>query len=184
MTQQVINIGTAPNDGTGDTRRVAGQKANDNFTELYGERWTYIRLTSDFPTSSATAVNITGLEFTPAANQRYEFRACLYTRTGTTTVGPRPGVAWATGLTDGVASIRQTSSATANVFANGNINAAVLAPVGGLPSATLSYPAFIEGACFAGASPSGTVRIQLASETAGTTVTVKAGSFLRYRTVP
>jgi hypothetical protein len=35
MTQQVIDIGSAPNDGTGDTIREAFDKVNDNFTELY-----------------------------------------------------------------------------------------------------------------------------------------------------
>lgn len=35
MAKQVINIGSAPNDGTGDTLREAMDKANDNFTELY-----------------------------------------------------------------------------------------------------------------------------------------------------
>lgn len=36
MAQQIINIGTLPNDGSGDPLRVAFQKSNDNFTELYG----------------------------------------------------------------------------------------------------------------------------------------------------
>ena len=35
MTQQIIDIGSAPNDGTGDTIREAFDKVNDNFTELY-----------------------------------------------------------------------------------------------------------------------------------------------------
>lgn len=35
MAQQTIDIGAAPNDGTGDTLRDAGDKINDNFTELY-----------------------------------------------------------------------------------------------------------------------------------------------------
>lgn len=35
MAQQVINVGTTANDGTGDTLRVSQQKANANFTELY-----------------------------------------------------------------------------------------------------------------------------------------------------
>ncbi|MGX7926455.1 hypothetical protein ACWPMX_07765 [Tsuneonella sp. HG094] len=35
MAQQTIGLGTVANDGTGDTLRVAGGKANDNFTELY-----------------------------------------------------------------------------------------------------------------------------------------------------
>lgn len=37
MAQQVINIGTSPNDGTGDQLRTAFEKCNDNFTELYSE---------------------------------------------------------------------------------------------------------------------------------------------------
>lgn len=35
MSQQIINIGLLPNDGTGDPLRVAYDKTNDNFTELY-----------------------------------------------------------------------------------------------------------------------------------------------------
>jgi hypothetical protein len=35
MAQQIINVGTTANDGTGDTLRLSQQKANDNFTELY-----------------------------------------------------------------------------------------------------------------------------------------------------
>lgn len=35
MAKQDINIGTTPNDGTGDTLRDAFDKANDNFTENY-----------------------------------------------------------------------------------------------------------------------------------------------------
>lgn len=35
MAQQLINIGAAANDGTGDSLRAAGNKLNSNFTELY-----------------------------------------------------------------------------------------------------------------------------------------------------
>lgn len=35
MAQKIINIGTLPNDRSGDPLRVAFQKINDNFTELY-----------------------------------------------------------------------------------------------------------------------------------------------------
>ena len=35
MTQQLIDIGSAPNDGTGDTLREAFEKVNQNFTDLY-----------------------------------------------------------------------------------------------------------------------------------------------------
>jgi len=36
MAQQIINLGTSANDGTGDNLRSAMDKTNDNFTELYG----------------------------------------------------------------------------------------------------------------------------------------------------
>ena len=36
MAKQTINIGTTPNDGTGDPLRSAFDKINDNFDELYG----------------------------------------------------------------------------------------------------------------------------------------------------
>jgi hypothetical protein len=164
--------------------KLTGEISSHSHASSGSDPWTYLRLANDFTTTSATAVDVTGLGFTPAANQRYEFVGRLMVRTATATVGPRPGIAWATGLNDGVAFIQQTSSATANVFANGNITAAVLAPVGGVPTTTGSWPALIEGQAMAGATPSGTIRVQLASETAGTTVTMKAGSFLKYRTVP
>jgi hypothetical protein len=38
MAQELINIGAAPNDHTGDSLRAGGGKINDNFTELYGDR--------------------------------------------------------------------------------------------------------------------------------------------------
>ena len=148
------------------------------------DSWTYLRLTSDFTTTSATAVNITGLAFTPAANQRYEFEAILLLRTAAATVNPRTGLAWATGLTDGVGLINQAQAATTQLMARGNINAAMLIAVGGLANNTQSWPCDVEGMAIAGATPSGDIRLQLATETAGTVVTVKAGSFLKYRLVP
>jgi hypothetical protein len=35
MAQQTVNIGSAPNDSTGDSLRAGGTKINANFTELY-----------------------------------------------------------------------------------------------------------------------------------------------------
>jgi hypothetical protein len=144
--------------------------------------WTYVVLGSDFTTSSGTAVDVTGLSFTPLASRNYEVEVSLRTRTATATVGPRPGLAWPTGLTDGIARIDMPSSATAALITNGNISASLLSAVGGVPTTTGSWPASIVLSFSTGASPSGTLRVQFASETAGTVVTVKAGSFLKYRT--
>lgn len=143
--------------------------------------WTYVALGSDFTTDSGTAVDVTGLTFTPAANTRYEFEGFLEVRTADAAVGPRVGIAWPTGGSAGVCTIRQTTTLTAEAVANGNIAGALLIAAGTVPSAATSYPAQIKGFFSAGASPSGGVKLQLASSLAGTVVTVKAGSFLRYR---
>lgn len=112
----------------------------------------------------------------PAANLKYIFEAVLGVRSATATVNPRLGLAWPTGMTDGIATIEQTSTATAKVMVNGNIAAALLLAVGGIPNNTQSWPALAYGFVRAGATPSGTVKVQLASETAGTVVRIVAGS--------
>ena len=37
MAKQIINVGTASDDGTGDSLRAAFVKVNENFTEVYNE---------------------------------------------------------------------------------------------------------------------------------------------------
>jgi hypothetical protein len=144
--------------------------------------WIYLTLASDFTTTSATAVDVTGLGFAPVANVKYEFEAMLMIRTATATVNPRAGLAWPTGMTDGVAMIEESQvAATVPIVANGNIAAALLIAAGGIPNTTQSWPVRVQGMVRAGATPLGNVRIQLASETAGTTVRIVAGSFLKYR---
>lgn len=71
MAKQVINIGSAPNDGTGDSARNAGSKINANFTELYdgldavvgGISWDTIADKPTFATvaTSGAYTDLTGL---------------------------------------------------------------------------------------------------------------------------
>ena len=148
--------------------------------------WTYLQVNggADFTTTSNTAQNVTGLAFTPTAHTTYEFEAILMIRTATANTNPRVGLAWPTGGTDGVAQIIEGHLATGTpLFAHNNINTSLLIAVGGLPNTTQSWPVVVRGTFRAGATPSGDVRIQLASETNGTTVRVVARSFLKYRTL-
>ena len=48
MAYQSLEIGTAANDGTGDTLRAGGDKINDNFSEIYTLLGTGTALTSGF----------------------------------------------------------------------------------------------------------------------------------------
>lgn len=62
MSQQNINIGSSPNDGTGDPLRTAMNKINENFTDLYSN-----------PSISAnvnvnSAINIVNLSTSPTTN--------------------------------------------------------------------------------------------------------------------
>jgi hypothetical protein len=172
------NITITPS-GSGATRQLTIAAAGGG-----ADPWTYIKLGADFATSSATAVDVTGLSFSPDVLSTYVVEAHLRVRTATATVGPRPGIAWPlSGVTDGVGDIQMTSAAGTNVFQNGSSAAAILAPVGGVPNTTASWPAYVRASFTTGASVSGNFRIQLASETAGTTVTMKADSFIRYREI-
>jgi hypothetical protein len=64
MAQETINIGTSPNDGTGDPLRNAFNKANLNFTELYSgagvgdDSVTYAKLGTEFTTSAALSTDV------------------------------------------------------------------------------------------------------------------------------
>ncbi len=180
FTSSLKGLAPASGGGTSNFLRADGLWATPSGG---ADPWTYLKLSTNFVTSSATAVDITGLGFTLAANVQYEFEALLLLRTATATVGPRPGLAWPTGTTDGVARIYMPSSATAQTIVFGNVNAALLAAVGGLPNTTQSWPSSINGTVIAGASPVGNLRLQMASETGGTNVTVMTGSFLKYRSI-
>lgn len=86
-------------------------------------------------------------------------------------------------LSNGVAKISVTSAAGTVVLQNGRVNASVLAPVGGLPDTTSSYPAEVWATFTTGTAVSGAWNLQLASETAATAVQIREYSFCKYRTV-
>lgn len=83
MAKQTINLGTTANDGTGDQVRVAFDKVNDNFDELY---------TGSTPSDNSVTYEKVGNEFksvsalTPAATINVDFdSSAIFTLTPTTT---------------------------------------------------------------------------------------------------
>jgi hypothetical protein len=126
-------------------------------------------------------VSVTGLSFTPAADLRYIIEGFFLMRTATATIGPRPGVSWPT-VADGAVQVDAASSATARILLNDDAGGSVSAANTGLPTTTTSWPATIWGTVISGANPSGVFQITLTSESAGTQVTLKAGSWIRFRT--
>lgn len=146
--------------------------------------WTYIRLATDFVTNTTASANVTGLSFAPAANRRIAVEGTLLLRTATAATGARPGIAWPTGTTDGSGYVDAPNSATALQFAVRPAGTAVRADATGLPNTTGSWLSNVVAYFITGASPSGNFQITLASETTGTNVTMRAGSFIRWREVP
>lgn len=172
------NTGPAGADGAQGPQGIQGPQGPAG-----ADSWIYVRLANDFTTSSATAQAVTGMGFAPAANKRYEFEGKLRLRTATATIGARPGISWPTGFVDGGVGIWAAISATTEAIARQPAGIAAQAASTALPDTTHSWPGFISGELEMGASPSGNVQVTLASESAGTNVTIKAGSFLRYREV-
>jgi ribosomal protein S18 len=73
MAREIIQIGTVPNDGTGDTLRDSFDKSNDNFSELYSvSGWGYYvdSLTTPTITANTSFTQIT-IDGTGATNEDY-----------------------------------------------------------------------------------------------------------------
>lgn len=146
--------------------------------------WTYVKLSSDFSTTTTTNSSVTGLAFAPAANKTYEVEGVLLVRTSVTTTGPRPGIAYPSGLTDAASSIYTPNSNTASAQRHQGAISTQNAASTGLPTTTDSYMADVRALLIVGGSPSGNFQITLASETASVSVTMKAGSYIKYREIP
>lgn len=65
MSQQTINVGNAPNDGSGDTLRAAMIKINSNFAELYNIP---TRLVASSSASTSTSDHYVGVNYAGIVN--------------------------------------------------------------------------------------------------------------------
>jgi len=143
--------------------------------------WTYLTLSAAFTTSSATAQAVTGLAFTPSANTKYDIFGMFYVQTASSAIVPRVGLAWPSGLTNGVATIYITAGASTQYLVNLNsVAGSGLTSVGAIAS-TANWPLQMNSMVNAGATPSGSLQVQFCSEGAGTQVTMAIGSYLKYR---
>jgi hypothetical protein len=174
---------------------IAGRKQElptaDTIAGSAADPWTVIKVTQDFTTTLATFSDVlivaagAALGFTPAANTTYEVEGLLQVQTATATVGPRPGLTWGTGYQFGAVRITVPTALTTEAVQHNTITTVAgtcQTPVGGLPTTAQSYLTTIMATFLSGTTPT-PFKVQLASETAGTTVTVKAGSFIRYRVI-
>lgn len=153
-----------------------------NVSSILTTMWTNVVLGSIFGINSTTVTSITGMNFTPLLNATYEFDAKLMLRATVASNAPRAGLFWSTGLTDGVAMIKECVATSTERTLYGNIAANMQSAVGSFPNSTQSFLTEIHGLIKVGASPSGVMQIGL-SGTAANTVTAQAGSLFRFRRV-
>lgn len=145
---------------------------------------TVSKLTSDFTTTSTSAVD-TGLSFTPAANTRYHVEVTLLVKTSTSSTNFRFGVAWPTGLTSGALdggyntdTVDNAAGATNTLRWHTFTSATTILTSAGNVGTALR-PVTLTGILDVGASPTGSLKIQVATGAGAVTVTVAAGSNLR-----
>lgn len=138
----------------------------------------YLTLSADFSTTSTTSSAVTGLSFTPVANKTYICEAYLLCTTAATTTGPRPGYIVPTVSRFG-GFLFAPASATSMVQRWWGAGNAVVANTG-LADTTANWLHYGKAVIISGSSPSGSFGISLASEVAGSTVTMVAGSMLVY----
>ena len=93
MSKQIINVGTASDDGTGDSLRAAFVKVNENFTEVYteigGDSLSDLKLTANKITTDTTNANII---LDPNGTGKVEVEAETLFRGNTVSTGQIRGV--------------------------------------------------------------------------------------------
>jgi hypothetical protein len=157
--------------------------ADARYAAIGSDHWTYVKLGADFSMSSLVAANVTGFAFTPAASKQYLVEGGFLMQSTIASTGPKPGVSWPTGLTDGAAYI-VAPSGSFDVLRNANhVTGAESAPSAGVPVADRSYLSTMTATLITGSSPSGAFQITLSTEIDASTVRMMAGSWLRYREI-
>jgi hypothetical protein len=146
--------------------------------------WTYAKLAADVSNSNTTPIDVSALGFTPVANKTYIVEGVLMVRTSNTAAGVYLGAAYPTNCADQVCHIRVGREGEVEEIAY-NIGTAETqaTPLGHL-NTTQSWWASVNALLVtAAATPNAAFRIRLASETAARAVTIKKGSYIRWREI-
>jgi hypothetical protein len=173
---------TAPTPTAGDnSTKIATTAYVDAADALKEGAWTYERLAADFTRTVNTLADVfTG--FTPAANKSYEFEVRGAVISDAATTGFQSDFNGPTGENWVAYKINCAASATTDSLTHGTAWATLNTNTAGL-AATNFF--FANGMCSYGASPgAGNVRLRARMEAGGASVTMKAGSYMRWRQLP
>lgn len=126
--------------------------------------WVYLKVTSDFTTSSTTPVNIPGLAFTPLASSTTVVEGMLLVSSSSTTLGVKPGVSWPAGLNYGAAKVTMANGTNTDVLVNTTYSTAASAPGTDVPTADNPYLAEVKATMSVSSTPSSTFKITVSTE--------------------
>jgi hypothetical protein len=138
------------------------------------DRIAFATLAADFSTTSATFVDVTGLQIPVVAGTTYKLRFGVVNQSSATTTGVRVGVDGPAATTCSITQLVGSTSSSATFRSTTGYNG--LPGNTSTPTANADFYAMIEGVVTP--SISGNLILRLASSTAGVAVMARAGSFV------
>lgn len=173
-------------DGTTFKKRQGGTTTDLDTTGGGGsDPWTYVKLASDFSNNTTTNADVTGMSFTPPDNSTVIVEGLVVLAAAANTTGAQFGVAGPTaGITYGALKLAAPSGAAADVVTHANFpNSATINSTVVNHPATLGQMIGWIDLFIVTTTVTGTVKLVLRSEIATSNVTMKAGSYIRWRTI-
>lgn len=168
----VINAGASINHNTltglqggggGDFYHLsASQYAGLN--TLIADDWVYLKVTTDYTTSSTTPVDIPGLAFTPAPDSITIVEGMLLLSSSSTTLGIKPGVSWPIGIDHGAAKVSSTNGTNTDVIVNVTSGTTGSAPGTDMPTADDPYLTEVSATMKVSSTPSGQFSMTISAE--------------------
>lgn len=179
---------TVPTPSNGDLLQYnSGSGQWENVTTEAADPWTWVKLASDFNVSGSTILP-SSLSFTPAANEVYIVDIFLMLSSDDVTIGAQPGITWP------VAGVSNQTSAgylhVANSSTNtqernwADITSTIVSQVTSMPNVNEATPGHGRFVFTTDGSISGDFIVTMRAETVLGNVTMRANSWLRYRTLP
>jgi hypothetical protein len=170
-----LTTGTVPSVRLGASPTATKSLRGD---QTWVEDWTTIVMGSDATDSTASLVDCGTLSFTPVGGALYEIEALLVFETAATTTGCQWTFVDSATSTWSAQWLFAPTNATANANRNGALNNVALGTGTG---ASTRHIAFGKAMVQAQAVPTGVIKVQIRTEVAASLLTVRAGSFMRYR---
>jgi hypothetical protein len=181
-----VPTGTAPTTpATGDVWRTSAglfSQASDGITQL--DASVYVTPNSTQSSSSQSPVDITGMSFAMTANSIWEVHAFITFQSAATTTGIRIGYnspADCTPMLEVVVPIVSTDAASAlrGLFPRATSSNTGIVVGTGVTAINSNHTAYVTGIIRCGAT-AGNFSLQFASEVTSSSVTIRAGSTMKY----